>query len=134
MARRTISRGRALKLAGAAVLAGTGLLSAFPRSAAAQTIEEGLDGVTTQASDPGCRGERSINNRVCPANACGGGRNNCFCAATTGGDKRCVSLRGERCPIVSECAGNDDCPARRFCTRVGGCCGAGINACLSACR
>ena len=117
-----ISRRRALKLAGAALLGSMGLLALFPRVAGAQSIVPD-DEVGVAASDPGCQGEPAINNRRCPEeNRCGGDPE-CACAETVGGDKRCVNLRIERCPRRDQCDRNRDCPQGEICIKVGGCCG-----------
>jgi hypothetical protein len=103
-----ISRRRALKLTGAALLSG-GLLALFPGVAGAQ-------------NSTGCQGRPAINNRVCPETNC---RDNpdCLCATTVAGNKRCVNLANEVCPATDECDRNRDCPNDEVCIRIGGCCG-----------
>jgi hypothetical protein len=129
----TISRRRALKLAGTALLGG-GLLAMFPGVVRAQSSTTvGEEGVSVAGHrNPGCQGEAAINNRRCPPNVCGRGHR-CQCATTTGGKKVCVSLRGEICPSESECNSSAQCPGNRYCIRGGGCCGSGINVCLAPC-
>ena len=122
LASRTLSRGRALKLAGAALLGNTGLLALFPRAAWAQTVGNGIEGPTIQASDPGCQGEPAIDNRRCPGNTCWG-RSDCLCTTTVDGDKKCVELLFESCPNRDQCDSNRDCPQGELCVKVGGCCG-----------
>jgi hypothetical protein len=113
----TISRRRALKLTGSALLGG-GLLALFPRVAGAQG---------------GCAGRPAINNRRCPETSCGSGIN-CFCATTVGGTKRCVSLENETCPASDECDRNSDCASGELCIKTGGCCeGSRRNLCVRPC-
>jgi hypothetical protein len=127
-----ISRGRALKLASAAVLGSTGLLALFPRAAGAQSIEEET-GPTIAVSDPACQGEPAINNRRCPENRCEGDPE-CACAETVSGDKRCVNLADEQCPRRDQCDRNRDCPQGEICIKVGGCCeGRRRNLCVRPC-
>jgi hypothetical protein len=115
-----ISRRRALKLAGAAILGSTGLLALFPRAAGAQSIVS--DGVSVAGhKNPGCQGERAISNRRCPFNICGR-EHYCVCAETVGGEKKCVNV-DERCPRRDECDRNEDCARGEVCIKVGGCCG-----------
>ena len=116
-----ISRRRALKLAGAAILGSTGLLALFSRAAGAQSILDQTD-PTVAASDPGCQGEPAINNRRCPENHCRG-RSDCACAETVSGEKRCVDVIFENCPRRDQCDNNQDCPRGEICIKVGGCCG-----------
>jgi hypothetical protein len=116
-----ISRRRALKIAGAAIVGSMGLLALFSRAAGAQNIVP--DDVSVAASDPACQGEPAINNRRCPPNNRCGGDPQCQCAETVGGDKRCINLRDERCPRRDQCDRNRDCPQGEICIKVGGCCG-----------
>ena len=119
-----ISRRRALKLAGAAILGSTGLLSLFPRVAGAQSIVDQADDVTVSSHrQPGCSGERSIDNNSCAFNQCGPEHQQCFCARTVSGENRCVNLENERCPGRDRCDSNRDCPQGEVCIQVGGCCG-----------
>ena len=118
----TISRRRALKLTGTALLGG-GLLAIFPRvaGAAQSSIVDETD-PTVAASDPGCRGEPAINNRRCPENTCGGNPD-CLCVETVHGTKKCVNVRDEECPTRDECDRSRGCRRGEVCARVGGCCG-----------
>jgi hypothetical protein len=111
LAASTISRRRALKLAGSALLSG-GLLALFPGVASAQ--------VSVQRR--GCARKRTINNMRCPSTTCGGNIN-CNCATTVSGEKRCVNLRNAVCPSQDECDRDRDCARGEVCLRVGGCCG-----------
>jgi|SRR5215217_3381952 len=109
----TISRRRAIKLSGAALLGGVGVLSLFPHRAGAQ--------VTTQDL---CSGKPAISNRKCPqeesfCGTCPG----CQCARTLSGKKRCLDFGPEQCPETDECDANRDCPGDEVCVRVAGCCG-----------
>jgi len=95
---------------------------------------------TGAATDRSCKGEPAIDNERCPVDM-GGGRgqctrnDNCFCAITVAGDKRCVNLRGEECPIEDECDSGDDCDPGEVCIKVGGCCeGSPRNLCVRRCR
>jgi hypothetical protein len=115
-----ISRRRALKLTGAAILGSTGLLALFPGVAGAQTIVGGTQPAVVLAG--GCQDARAINNRRCNPDSCGGNQN-CFCAETVSGNRRCVNLRDERCPRQDECDSNGDCTGDQICIKVGGCCG-----------
>ncbi len=107
-----ISRRRALKLAGAAILGSTGLLSLFPGAAGAQAVERG-----------GCaEDEPAISNASCRSNPCGGNRN-CSCAETVSGNKRCVNFRATiACSGTNSCDSNRDCTGDRICIKFGGCC------------
>ena len=119
----SISRRRALKLAGAAIVGSTGLLSLFPGMAGAQSSVYGTAVTTAAVGQGGCpEDEPSISNRACEPNPCGGNMN-CFCARTVDGNKRCVNLRNARCPRRDECDSNQDCPRGEVCIKVGGCCG-----------
>jgi hypothetical protein len=106
----TISRGRALKLTGSALLGG-GLLAMFPGVAGAQ--------VSVQA---GCAGKPSVNNKKCPETNCGG-NTSCFCATTVANVKTCVNFVNEVCPTRDECDRNRDCASGEVCIKIGGCCG-----------
>jgi hypothetical protein len=119
LASHDISRGRTLKLAGAAILGSTGLLALFPKPAAA-------------VSDQACRRKPAINNKRCPTKRCGG-NSNCNCAQTVNRDKRCVNVNAQ-CPTQDECDSNRDCPRGEVCVKVGGCCtNPDLNACLRLC-
>ena len=127
----TISRRRALKLVGSALLGG-GLLAMFPGVARAQSIVAN-DGVSVAGHrNPGCKGEPAINNRGCPGNFCGHG--GCYCAETVGGEKKCVDIGNARCPNRDKCDSNRDCPRGEVCVKIGGCCGhPRRNDCLPLC-
>jgi hypothetical protein len=119
----TISRRRALKLTGSALLAG-GLLAMSPGVAGAQ--------LSVQQT---CAGRRAINNRRCRGGAsrCGSNRN-CFCATTEAGTKTCVNLRNVNCPTRDECDSFRDCARGEVCIQIGGCCGnPRRNACVRKC-
>jgi hypothetical protein len=118
----TISRRRALKLTGTALLGG-GLLALFPGVAGAQ--------VSAQQT---CEGRPAINNRQCPITSCGG-RSNCFCAETVSGVKTCVNFRNVVCPRRDECDRNRDCASGEVCIKIGGCeCGhPRRNLCIRTC-
>jgi hypothetical protein len=127
LANGTISRRRALKLAGAAMLGSTGLLAFFPRKAAAQTLG-------------GCpEDEPAISDRRCPTNECGPADCPspvlaCLCAVTVSGKKRCVNFQDVLCPASDQCDSNADCEGEEVCIKMGGCCeGRRRNACLSPC-
>jgi hypothetical protein len=116
-----ISRRRALKLAGAAILGSTGLLALFPGMARASELNVLDEMVVVADTDPGCRGEPAISNQGCRAGLCGGNQN-CICAKTVSGHKRCVQIRDLRCPSQDRCDRND-CPQGKVCIQIGGCCG-----------
>jgi hypothetical protein len=126
----TISRHRALKLTGMALLGG-GLLAMFPGVAGAQSIEPDEVSVAGHRN-PGCKGERAINNRRCPFNICGR-EHYCQCATTAGGNKVCVDVRRERCPRRNQCNSSRQCPGNQHCIQTGGCCGENFNACVEPC-
>ena len=118
-----ISRRRALKLAGAAILGSTGLLSLFPGVAGAQSSVYGRTVTSQQIGEGGCaEDEPAISNRRCEPSPCGGNQS-CFCAETVSGNRRCVNLRRAVCPRRDECDSNRDCPRGEVCIKVGGCCG-----------
>jgi hypothetical protein len=106
----TISRRRALKLTGSALLGGA-LLALFPGVVGAQVSVESA-----------CEGRRAFGNRSCNASSCGGNRN-CFCARAVSGTKTCVNLRDFRCPKRDQCDRNRDCASGEACIRVGCICG-----------
>ena len=121
----TISRGRALKLAGAALLGSTGLLSMFPSVAEAEV----------QVADAQCERGRAINNRRCSINQCRN-RFDCYCAATTECERRCVEIIFEETFCRrNQCNSSEECPQNEVCMKVGGCCeeGGRRNACVSPC-
>ncbi len=117
-----ISRGRALKLVGAAILGG-GVLTLLPGVAAGQ--------VEADAAGEGCPEDGpAVDNDRCPIRTRRGRRRTrcgdqagCFCTETVNGNNRCVQLRDEECPAEDECDTNADCREDELCVRVGGCCG-----------
>jgi hypothetical protein len=132
----TISRRRALKLAGAAILGSTGLLSLFPGAAGAQNTLDQMGLTAAAVGQGGCaEGEPAINNRECRPNPCGGNRN-CLCAETVSGNKRCVNLRATiACSGTSDCDSNRDCSGDKICIKFGGCCGGRrFNICARPCN
>jgi hypothetical protein len=127
----TISRRRALKLSGMALLGG-GLMAMFPGVAGAQSIVPDDEVGVAGHRNPGCKGERAINNRRCPFNICGR-EHYCQCAETAGGNKVCVDVRQERCPRRNQCNSSRQCPGNQHCIQTGGCCGENFNACVEPC-
>jgi hypothetical protein len=119
-----ISRRRALKLAGAAILGSTGLPSLFPGVAGAQSFVMYGRVVTAGAIGRGlcAEDEPGVSNRTCRANTCGG-RASCGCAETVNGTKRCVNFRNAICPERDACDRNRGCPEGQVCIKAGGCCG-----------
>jgi hypothetical protein len=111
LAEGTISRGKAIKLSGAALLGSIGLLSLFPGVAGAQGQ---------------CEDRPAISNRRCPESPCGACPG-CFCARTVSGRKRCLYFNEAGCPPTDQCDRNSDCPGDEVCIRVGGCCGGSPN-------
>jgi hypothetical protein len=109
----TISRGKAIKLGGAALLGSMGLLSLFAGKAEAQATVAGL-----------CTNKPAINNTKCPrkASSCGACPT-CQCARTVSGKKRCLDFGGVECPATDQCDTNRDCTGNEVCVQVGGCCG-----------
>jgi hypothetical protein len=118
LAEGTISRGRAIKLSGAALLGSMGLLSLFP----------GVAGARGQ-----CEDRAAINNWRCPGSRCGKCPD-CLCARTVSGRKRCLDFTEGICPATDECDRNRDCPIGEVCVQVAGCCG-GLrkNICVPPC-
>jgi len=107
-------RGAVRLLAGAAALAGGGLLARVPRPAPAQEV-----GI----ADAQCEAGPVLSDRKCRFNQCRG-REDCLCAKTTGGEKRCVELLFEKTFCGrNECRRNRDCPQGELCVEIGGCCG-----------
>jgi hypothetical protein len=128
----SISRRRALKLTGS-VLLGSALLAMFPGVAGAQSLVPDDDEVDVAGhNNPGCKGERAINNRGCPFNLCGR-EHYCQCAETAGGNKVCVDVRQETCPRRNQCNSSRQCPGNQYCIKTGGCCGENFNACVPPC-
>jgi len=121
----TISRRRALKLVGAAILGG-GVLTLLPGVAQGQVEVEAAQGCP--------EGQRAINNKRCPTNSCAAGQAGCRCAETVNGNKRCVKFQKSDCPNTDQCDSNDDCAGDEVCIKVGGCCGQSRrNLCAKAC-
>lgn len=119
----TISRSRALKLAGAALL-GAALIpfSAAPAEAGRRDPCKGKPAISNNS----CRGERAIcrqrEDQVC------------VCAKIVDGGKSCVEITKD-CPTTDECDRNSDCPGSQLCVELGACCeGSPRNACLRPCR
>ncbi len=117
----TISRGRALKLTGTALLGG-GLLAMFPGVAGAQSIVPDDEVSAASRETRRCERGAAINNKICPGHKCGR-RPGCFCATTVSGKKRCVNLRNAVCPTRDECDRDLDCASGEVCIKAGGCCG-----------
>lgn len=120
----TISRGLAIKIAGAALLA-----ALFGGSVATEEAEAATDQV--------CRNKPAISNKRCPGTAvdCSPTNSRCECTKTVNGDKRCVDYTGTVCPSRDECDRNRDCRRGEVCAQVGGCCGSPRrNLCVPLCR
>jgi hypothetical protein len=116
----TISRSRAIKLTGGALLSTA--LAAFSSSPA-----------EARRRNP-CRGRRTTcENGPSPGPHCRG-NTNCFCVRTTGGGKACVNLSNEQCPATDECNRASDCGRNEVCAVVAGCCqGSRRNLCVRRC-
>ena len=115
----TISRRRALKMTGAALL-GAALVpfSSAPAEAAGR-----------------CSNRPALSNRRCPERSiCRQGPNQlCACARTVGGDKRCVDLIEADC-ASEQCEHNRDCAAGEVCIKLGACCNEpGLQVCAPPC-
>jgi hypothetical protein len=122
MASGTISRSRALKMAGAALLGAVLVpFSAAPAEA--------------RRRNP-CKGKPAITTEFCPIEeaACKRTDPGCVCTTTTEGDKRCVHFTTDDCPTFSECESSSECPGRRVCIPVGACCFFTPNLCVRPCR
>ena len=117
----TISRRRAIKLTGGALLSTA--LATFSSSKPAEA----------RRRSP-CRGKRTTcENGPNPGPHCRGNVN-CFCVRTTGGGKACVNLSGESCPTTDECDSARDCGRNEVCAVVAGCCqGSTRNLCVRKC-
>ena len=123
----TITRGRAIKLGGAALLGSMGLFTLFEGRAGAQ--EE----VTVQAGM--CKHRPALSNELCGTHSCGV-CDSCSCAKTVGGRKKCVDttpLMVAGCPTTDQCERNSDCPGNEYCIQIGACCGGPRNFCLPRC-
>jgi hypothetical protein len=119
------SRRRALEL-----LAGGALAALFGWGIGFKEAEA----VEASRTEKSCADKRAISNKTCPRPRKCGGRFNCTCARTVGGDKKCIDLRSAHCPTVDECDGNRDCPSGAVCVKVGACCGnERRNACFRQC-
>ena len=118
-------RGAVRLLAGTAIAMGSGLLSRVPRAAGAQVTP----------ADAQCEAGPVISNNRCRANQCRG-RLDCFCARTTGGERKCVELLFEKglCNR-NQCRRDRDCPQGELCVEIGGCCEVDqrVNVCVSPC-
>ena len=120
-----ISRGRALKLSGAALLGSMGLISLSPAVATAEGV---------------CEGRAAVNNKTCSSIELTRCRANltdrlCSCFKTVSGSTRCINITGGLdCPTTDECDRNRDCPEDQVCVKMGGCCeGSRKNRCASPC-
>lgn len=120
----TISRRRAIKMAGGALL-GSALIPFFSTPAEAR-----------RRRNP-CRGKDAVCTNGGMALPCRGNPE-CFCVRTTAGRKQCVNFPGGVlvCPTTDECDSSRDCPGRnQVCAVVAGCCfGSPRNLCVRRCR
>ena len=118
----------------AAGLAAVGAVAVGQGRAGAQAVLDGLTGggPEIQVTDPTCRGKRAINNLICPESRCTR-QSGCLCAENARGEKKCVNLRGVRCPTRDQCERNRDCGRGEICIKTGGCCPGRRNACVPAC-
>jgi hypothetical protein len=122
----TISRGRAIKLGGAALLGSMGLFTLFEGRARAHEV-------TVQAGS--CKHKPALSNKLCGTHSCGV-CDSCSCARAVGGRKRCVDITplvAGGCPGSDQCERNSDCPGNEYCIQVGACCGGPRNFCLPRC-
>ena len=130
------SASRRRLVGGLAALMAVGRGTLGPEDAGAQDVPGLPDGSgpTTQATDPRCKGEKAINNKICPGNRCTS-KPGCFCNEDVRGNNRCANLNNARCPTRDECDRNRDCPEGEACFKVGGCCGhRRLNGCAPLCR
>jgi hypothetical protein len=111
----------------AALGLGSGVLG--PSRAGARRAPGGADGsgTTIEATDPICKDQRAITNKVCPTSPCGNG---CLCAESVHGSKKCAFFGAVQCPTVDECDRNSDCSPGLVCFKVAGCCHSRKNLCL----
>jgi hypothetical protein len=120
----TISRGRAIKLAGSALL-GAALVPFAATPAEARRRRNR------------CKGKPAISNDRCPEEdaVCRQSADQiCSCARTVEGGKRCVDITEEECPTTDECDRTSDCPGNQICIEVGACCeGSPRNLCVRPC-
>jgi hypothetical protein len=115
----TISRRRAIKLTGGALL-GTALLTFFSSPAEARRRNP-------------CRRKRTSCETTMLRDHCRGNPN-CYCFRTAAGGKQCVDITGEVCPITNECNSASDCGRNEVCVQAPGCCGPTANRlCIRRC-
>jgi hypothetical protein len=114
VAKGTISRSGAIKIAGAALLGA--LLVPFSPAPA-------------EAANP-CEGKHPLCSR--DPQRCKG-KDNCVCAKIRGDGKKCVNIKGRHCPRRSQCNRTSDCRGGQVCVDVSGCCGKGVGDCLDPC-
>ena len=107
----TITRGRALKLAGAALLGMAGGLGVAAREAEA-------------APPPTCPPDTRTGCVV----ACTNTTKQCACITTTEGDRVCVN----KCCSLRSCSSSSQCRRGEVCIRTG-CCREGIQRCVTRC-
>ena len=119
----SVSRGRAIKIAGAALLA-----ALFSGSVAAEKASADVDRV--------CRNKQVISNKRCGGDiVCSPTNPRCQCTRTVNGDVRCVDYTDTLCPATDECDRNRDCSRGEVCAKVGACCeGSRRNLCVRLCR
>ena len=118
-------RGVVRLLAGAAIAAGTGLLSRVPRTAGAQVTP----------ADAQCEAGPVIDRQRCRVNTCRN-RADCACARTAEGEKKCVEFLFEESFCKRrQCRRDRDCPQGELCVEIGGCCEGRRNQriCVSPC-
>ena len=121
VASRTIARGQAIKLAGAALVATLVGGSVAPEEAAA-------------ATDRACKNQPALSNKQCLYVSCSATNDDCQCTKTVNGDNRCVNLGSSECPTTDECDRNRHCRGGEVCAKVGGCCeGVRNNLCAPLC-
>jgi len=104
----TITKGRAIRLGGAA------LLCLRPRCRGRARAERSS---TTKSA------RRSNSGRLCS------------CFKTVSGNTRCIDVTGGmECPTADECDRTRDCPGDQICVKIGGCCeGSRRNVCANPC-
>ena len=104
----TISRRRALKMAGAALLGAA--VVPFSSASPAEAQET-------------CRNRPALSNRRCTAEAICHELPLCACARTVRGNKRCIDLASRDFCAAEPCERNRDCPEGEICVKLGACCG-----------
>jgi hypothetical protein len=118
-----ISRRRALKLAGGALLA----------ALFGSVVIDEAEAVTERR----CEGKPAVSNRRCPEtrSVCRDRAGQiCRCALTVEGDRRCLDFTNEQCPTTDECDRSRDCPGNQYCIQIAACCfGSRRNACVRPC-